>query len=126
MWDANEQQRGATGILTFLAGGDASAELQDLIRTGGVAGVVSRLGWLGRPSDVLASQMITWEDDRWARGGYAYFDTGFDPALRDWLARPAGRILFAGEHTSIKWQGYINGAILSGQRAAAEVQVLMR
>ena len=126
VWDANEQQRRVTGILTFLAGGDASAELQELVRAGGIAGVVSRLGWLGRPANVLASKMIRWEDDPWARGGYAYFDTGFDPALRDWLARPAGRILFAGEHTSIKWQGYINGAILSGQRAAAEVQFLTR
>ena len=124
VWDANEQQRGASGILSFLAGGDASTELQQLLDTGGVGGVVSRLGWLGRPADVLASQLFSWENDPWARGGYAYFDTGFDPLLRDWLARPAGRIVFAGEHTSIKWQGYINGAILSGQRAAAEVRVL--
>jgi monoamine oxidase len=27
----------------------------------------------------------------------------------------------AGEHTSTKWQGYINGAVESGLRAAEEV-----
>ena len=32
--------------------------------------------------------------------------------------RPAGRVLFAGEHTSERWQGYMNGAIESGKRAA--------
>jgi len=122
VWDGNEQQRGPRGILSFLAGGTASRELQSLLRTQGPDGVAAQLQWLGRPGAVLASRSIAWEDDPWARGGYAYFDPRFDPALRDWLARPAGRIVFAGEHTSIKWQGYINGAILSGQRAAAEIR----
>jgi monoamine oxidase len=52
------------------------------------------------------------------------FDPSFDPGLRQWLARPAGSILFAGEHTSQHWQGYMNGAIESGRRAAAEVRAL--
>ena len=43
-------------------------------------------------------------------------------ALRDWLARPAGRLFFAGEHTSLRWQGYMNGAVESGRRAALEVR----
>jgi monoamine oxidase len=30
-------------------------------------------------------------------------------------------MFFAGEHTSIKWQGYMNGAVESGRRAAAEI-----
>jgi monoamine oxidase len=37
------------------------------------------------------------------------------------LAAPHGRVFFAGEHTAIRWQGYMNGAFLSGLRAAAEV-----
>ena len=32
-----------------------------------------------------------------------------------------GRIVFAGEHTSLKWQGYMNGAVETGLRAAEEV-----
>jgi len=79
------------------------------------------IGWLGRPSKLVAAQTVVWEEDRWARGGYAYFDPSFDPLWRAWLARPTGRIVFAGEHTSIKWQGYMNGAVESGLRAAAEV-----
>jgi monoamine oxidase len=34
--------------------------------------------------------------------------------------RPEGRIHFAGEHTSA-WHGWMNGALESGNRAAAEV-----
>jgi monoamine oxidase len=37
---------------------------------------------------------------------------------------PSGRIFFAGEHTSVKWQGYMNGAIASGLRAAEEISAL--
>ena len=70
---------------------------------------------------MLVVAVVAREQDPHARGGYAYFDPGFDPSLRAWLARPFGRLFFAGEHTSIKWQGYMNGAIESGRRAAAEV-----
>jgi len=126
MWDGNEEQRGRAGILSFLAGGGASAELQALVRDGGVEAVVTRLGWLGRPARVLASRMIVWEDELWSRGGYAYFDPSFNPLWRDSLARPHGRVVFAGEHTSRRWQGYMNGAVESGQRAAAEIQTLAR
>jgi monoamine oxidase len=118
------EKKGRAGILSFLAGGGASAALQSILRDEGATGVAKRLQWLGPPAPVLASRSISWEDDPWARGGYAFFDPGFDPVLRDWLARPAGRIVFAGEHTSIRWQGYMNGAVESGQRAAAEVSYL--
>jgi monoamine oxidase len=124
VWDGNEQQRGRQGILTFLAGGKASAALQDILAREGEAGVIRLIEWLGKPSTLLTSRAIVWDDDPWARGGYAYFDPGFDPLWRAWLARPAGRVVFAGEHTSIKYQGYMNGAIESGLRAAAEIAAI--
>ena len=125
LWDGNEQQPGRQGILSFLAGGDASKALQEILHTEGERGVIRQLDWLGRPSRLLASQVVAWDHDPWARGGYAYFDAGFDPLWRAWLARAAGRIVFAGEHTSIKSQGYMNGAVESGLRAAAEISALV-
>jgi monoamine oxidase len=50
-----------------------------------------------------------------------FLDPGFDPAWRSLLGRRAGRIVFAGEHTSERWQGYMNGAVESGHRAAREL-----
>ena len=35
---------------------------------------------------------------------------------------PEGRIHFAGEHTTPDAQGFMEGAVLSGERVAAEVQ----
>ena len=122
VWDGNEEQRGRSGILSLLAGGGASDATQAIVAKHGARGLSDALDWLGaKGSELTATKQIVWEQDPYARGGYAYFDPGFDPALRSWLARPAGRLFFAGEHTSIKWQGYMNGAVESGRRAAAEV-----
>src|SRR6185436_17981294 len=95
VWDGNEHQKGPAGILSLLAGGRASDELQTIWKNGGTRAVAARLSWLGTPAPILVARTISWEHDPWARGGYAYFDPSFDPTLRDWLARPAGRIVFA-------------------------------
>jgi monoamine oxidase len=121
-WDGNEERRGRPGILTLVAGGSASDETRALVAKDGPAGLVRALEWLGSKNQtLLAARQVVWEDDPYARGGYAYFDPAFDPDFRAWLSRPAGRLFFAGEHTSIKWQGYMNGAVESGRRAAAEI-----
>jgi monoamine oxidase len=41
---------------------------------------------------------------------------GFGPAIR----RPVGRIHWAGTETSTYWNGYMDGAVRSGERAAHE------
>lgn len=125
IWDGNEEQRGRSGILTLLAGGSASAETKRLLAQGGAEGVAARLKWLGSTRAVLrAAHHVSWEDDQFVRGGYAVFQPGYDPEQRAWLSKPHGRIFFAGEHTSLRWQGYMNGAVESGLRAAEEVTVL--
>lgn len=127
VWDANEEQRGKAAILSLLAGGSASDATSDLLRRDGAAGLARQLEWLGsQRAHLLASHHVVWEDDPYARGGYAFFDSAFDPQLRPWLARPFGRLFFAGEHTSLQWQGYMNGAVESGRRAAAEVAATHR
>jgi monoamine oxidase len=122
VWDGNEGQRGRAGILSLLAGGGASDATQSLTAKDGPGALAQSLEWLGsRGADLLAAKQIVWEQDPFARGGYAVFDPSYDPALRAWLPRPFGRLFFAGEHTSIRWQGYMNGAVESGRRAAAEI-----
>jgi monoamine oxidase len=122
LWEGNEEQRGAAGILTFMSGGSASDAMREQFNRDGPEPLARSLEWLGaKRAEMIASRQVTWDDDPFARGGYAFFDPQFDPSLRSWLARPAGRLFFAGEHTSNKWQGYMNGAIESGRRAAAEV-----
>ena len=98
-----------------------------MIARDGAQGFADALDWLGsKRATMLASCQIVWEHDPLARGGYAYFDPAFDPSLRAWLALPCDHLFFAGEHTSLKWQGYMNGAVESGRRAAAEVAAVHR
>lgn len=125
-WEGSDGQRGTAGILTLLAGGSASRETQALLARQGPFGLAAQLDWLGAAgTPLLASRVIHWTEDPWVRGGYAYFDPAFDPAWRAALGRAHGRCLFAGEHTSLRWQGYMNGAVESGMRAAAEARVML-
>jgi monoamine oxidase len=41
------------------------------------------------------------------------------------LIPPVGRIHWAGTETSTFWNGYMDGAVRSGERAAAEVRPLL-
>jgi monoamine oxidase len=65
---------------------------------------------------------MSWQNEVWTRGCYgANLVTGalldYGPAIR----APVGRIHWAGTETSTLWTGYIDGAVRSGERAAAEV-----
>ncbi len=127
VWDVAEDQRGAA-LLTLLAGGRASAQLrQRLLSASGHRSIARQLAWLnGGPRNAAAVYSVTWEDDPWARGAYAYFSPQFDPALQPLLGRGFGRVLFAGSHTSREFPGYMNGAVESGQRVAREITQLAR
>jgi len=62
----------------------------------------------------------SWHTDPWAGGGYAWWKPG---QLTEWmpeLAKPHGRVHFAGEHTSPLGRT-MEGALISGNRAAREV-----
>ena len=61
-----------------------------------------------------------WAAEPWSRGAFAVFHPGQMSAMSADIARPEGRLHFAGEHTSA-WMGWMEGALESGERAAREV-----
>ena len=71
-----------------------------------------------REFEVGASKM--WHDDEFAGGAFALFDPGQQTLLYAAICAPEGRIHFAGEHASLS-HAWIQGAIESGVRAAAEI-----
>jgi monoamine oxidase len=69
----------------------------------------------------------SWAAEPWTRGCYAGFMppgtwTDHGTALR----RPVGRIHWAGTETATVWNGYMDGAVSSGERAAREVLAAKR
>lgn len=126
LWEGSDGQKGSAGILTLLAGGSASEDTLRLLARDGPSGLAAQVNWLGAQHvPLLHSRIVKWTADRWVRGGYAFFDPAFDPAGRALLGRAHGRCLFAGAHTSLRWQGYMNGAVESGLRAAVEARALL-
>jgi len=66
---------------------------------------------------------LDWSKEPWTRGCYSGQVapgawTAFGPAMRE----PCGLIHWAGSETAVRWAGYLDGAVESGLRAAAEVR----
>lgn len=72
------------------------------------------------PLDLAGAAVQTWHDDPWARGVYTTVPVGEEPDLRP-FQRPFGRVTVTGEWTDEAWAGYMEGAIRSGRRAAADL-----
>ena len=63
-----------------------------------------------------------WSGEEWTRGcPVGIPSTGALLAYGPWLRQPIGRIHWAGTETSNYWNGYMDGAVRSGERAATEV-----
>jgi len=120
----NTPHDGSPGVLLgFLDGRAArrwgSSSLEE--RRAEVVRVFARLFGprAARPVDYVERN---WAAEPWSRGCYsgAFGPSGwtdFGRALRE----PVGRIHWAGTETATLWNGYIDGAITSGVRAASEV-----
>ncbi len=64
----------------------------------------------------------SWASDPWTAGGYGELaPPGLLTSIPSRLDEPHGRVHFAGTETSPAWRGYLEGAVRSGERAAAEV-----
>ena len=57
----------------------------------------------------------------WTRGSYSYWRVGQYTAFGGVEGERRGTCHFAGEHTSIDFQGYLNGAVETGERVVTEI-----
>lgn len=72
--------------------------------------------------EFVAYADLDWSQEPWTRGCYgAHFPPGVWTTYGQALREPVGRIHWAGTETARHWTGYIDGAIESGERVAAEV-----
>src|SRR5262249_6786270 len=115
-------QAGTRGILASYAGGQNALDLAAMAERDRESLVLDQMSRLfGSLSDrfEFGSTQI-WQDEPYARGAYTYFQPGHMSTLLSVAQQPEGRIHFAGEHTSA-WHGWMNGALESGNRVAAEI-----
>jgi monoamine oxidase len=99
--------------------GDAGARRREVIAT-----LVRAFGpEAATPVDYVEKD---WIADDWSRGCYTGLWTpGTLTELGMALRAPSGRVHWAGTETATEWCGYIEGALASGERVAAEVRAAM-
>ncbi len=112
------------GVVFGFVGGDEARRFMAMTKASRRAKVLSNFklyfgAKAGHPTDYFETN---WSREIWTRGcpvAIAGPGTliGYGPALR----RPVGRIHWAGTETSTYWNGYMDGAVRSGNRAAKEV-----
>jgi monoamine oxidase len=128
-WDSALAQPGPGGLLTIYTGGKTGAGYPtDDPHAPAPAGVLDdALRFLDtylpgmRDSFNGRSWLDSWVDDPWVKGSYAAFLPGQWTSFYGYMGIPQGNVHFAGEHTSTYSQGYLNGGVETGLRAAREV-----
>jgi len=120
----NSPPGGIPGVLLgFVVGEDARrlGALSAGARRREVLGAFTRLfgAQAARPRELIEQN---WSNEPWTRGCYAgYLPPGVWSDYGAALRTPVGRIHWAGTETSEIFNGYMDGAVRSGERAANEV-----
>ncbi len=120
----NSPPDGSPGVLMGFIGGHEARQLGQLTpdkqREAALQSFANYFGdQAKKPKDFV---LMNWSTEQWTRGcpvsilgpGVLY---DFGTALRE----PVGRIHWAGTETSTYWNGYMDGAVRAGERAAGEV-----
>ena len=124
-WDSSRLQPSSYGAYTIYPGGSQALALQ----SGSAPQQAKRLlpgldrvfpgvhdQWLG------TALRAYWPSNPFVRASYAAYQPGQWTGIRGAEGRTVGNLYFAGEHTSLDWQGYMNGGAESG-RVAAEALI---
>ncbi len=130
IWDARPGVTGGRGILLYYPGGAHGAGLRGhdvfgVPNPADVSGVLGRVDGLfpGTKAAYTGRAIQSfWAAEPWHRGAYSYWGIGHYTGFAGAEGLQEGRIHFAGEATSLEFQGYINGAVETGERVAREIK----
>ena len=129
LWETSRGQAGSAGLLTVYAGG----RLGERIGAGSAEGQLrARLEQVDRifPGTARAylpgsAVRMHWPSVEHTLGSYACYLPG-QASFSGLEGERAGNLHFCGEHTSVDFQGYMNGGVESGERVAAEISETSR
>src|SRR6201994_864410 len=121
----NSPPDGSPGVLLGFAAGTAARLLGRLWGTPRRAAALQSFRRLFGARAAKPELLIehNWSDEMWTRGCYAgYLPPGVWSDYGRALRAPIGRVHWAGTETAEAFCGYMDGAVRSGERAAAEVR----
>jgi len=112
----------ATADGVVLVGFGPSAAALDV---GDDAAVRAAVHELAPEAEVLAVHAHDWVGDPYSRGTWAVLRPGQVHAAWSALRAPEGPVHFAGAHTALRWPSFMDGAVESGRRVAAEAEAAL-
>jgi monoamine oxidase len=117
-----ESQPGTRGILEAQVRSEEAASAKKLPTDERIRWAVDYMDKVhpGLKHNIEGGTSVCWDDDPWSLGAWAYYDPGEMASLFPHVAKPEGRVHFAGEHTS-GLGATLEGAVQSGIRAATEI-----
>lgn len=119
-WDGLDGQPGADAVMVGFSGGDVAwrASAQSPARRNARHAAAYELAYPG--FGALAGRPVTanWPADPFTRAGYSFPAPGQLTRVRDTLRRGFPHLKIAGEHASIGFPGYMEGALETGVSAA--------
>ena len=125
----NTPPSGGPGVLLAFVGGSTWRTYGGLTQEQRRAAVLQGFAEMFGPQALSPVDFVEydWTREQWSRGGpTAIHGPGtlvpYGPSVR----RPLGRVHWAGTETATYWSGYMDGAVSSGHRAAAEVLAKLR
>jgi monoamine oxidase len=119
----NSPPEGSPGALVGFIGGRHARSFAELGKSERRRTVLACFESLFGPRARAAERYIEldWAAEPWSGGGpVSNFATGGWTASGPALREPVGPIHWAGTETATRWNGYIEGAVGSGERAASE------
>jgi monoamine oxidase len=121
-WDATSHLEGERGILTAYTGGAPAETLTKMSDDERIQTAVNAIESIFPGSSALieSTRTIAWGNEPFTRGSYMAYAPSEVTSHWETLFSPAGRLYFAGEHAAVL-QGYMEGAVESGQRAAHNI-----
>ncbi len=120
----NSPDDGSSGVLMgFIDANDSRVWGRKSIEERQIATIESFVRYFGEkarnPREYVEQ---SWADEEYSRGCYvAYMPPGVWTAYGEALRTPIGNIHWAGTETATVWNGYMDGAVQSGERVAIEV-----
>lgn len=127
-WESSRAQPGRSGILTDYLGGTVGASFHAPSFGPASNDIVQR--FLSQLEPIYPgvtrafngkAYLDFWKADPWHRGSYSYAGIGQFTSFVGIEPQREGNVHFCGEHTSIEFAGFMNGAADSGERAAAQI-----
>ncbi len=124
-WESSRAQAGASGMLVWYTGGNPGVA----VGSGTPQSQVIN-NFLPQIEPVLPGATAQWNGKvirdywttyPWTKGSYSYWKAGQYTKFSGAEKERSNNCHFCGEHTSQDFQGYLQGGVQSGERAASEI-----